>query len=89
MTKKKDHDFNITAYNVVQQATSEDEPTQDNAEVELVDGKNPYAVHLGSLGGKARSEKLTPEQRKEIAKKAARARWQKNQSPNSQISAPE
>jgi hypothetical protein len=31
----------------------------------------------GQKGGKARAEKLTPEQRKEIARKAARARWDK------------
>jgi hypothetical protein len=43
--------------------------------------KNPAAVALGRLGGlkggKARAEKLTPEQRAEIAKKAAAARWKK------------
>ena len=41
--------------------------------------KNPAAVALGRLGGlkggKARAEKLTAQQRSEIAKKAARARW--------------
>ena len=41
--------------------------------------KNPHAVALGRLGGKkgglARAQKLTPEQRKEIAKKAAFLRW--------------
>lgn len=31
----------------------------------------------GLKGGKARAEKLTPEERKEIARKAARARWDK------------
>ena len=31
--------------------------------------KNPAAVALGSLGGKARAKKLSPEQRKEIAEK--------------------
>lgn len=31
-----------------------------------------------SKGGKARAEKLSPEQRKEIAKKAAQARWNKS-----------
>lgn len=31
----------------------------------------------GLIGGKIRAEKLTPEQRKEIAKKAAEARWSK------------
>ena len=43
------------------------------------DGKNPAAVALGRLGGKkggqARAKKLTAEQRREIAKKAAAARW--------------
>jgi hypothetical protein len=29
-------------------------------------------------GGKARAAKLTPEKRSEIARKAARARWDKN-----------
>lgn len=29
----------------------------------------------GRIGGKARAESLTPEQRKEIARKAAEARW--------------
>jgi len=33
---------------------------------------------LGGLkGGKARAEKLTVEQRKEIARKAAKSRWEK------------
>lgn len=31
----------------------------------------------GRVGGKARAEKLTPEQRREIAKVAAAARWKK------------
>jgi hypothetical protein len=39
--------------------------------------KNPHAVHLGQMGGKARIQKLTPEERSEIARKAARARWAK------------
>ena len=41
--------------------------------------KNPAAVALGSLGGrkggKARAAALTEEQRREIAQKAAQARW--------------
>jgi hypothetical protein len=35
------------------------------------------AAQLGRKGGKARAEKLTPEQRKEIAKKAAEKRWKR------------
>jgi hypothetical protein len=47
----------------------------------MAEEKNPAAVALGKLGaskgGKARAEKLSPERRKEIAKKAAEARWAK------------
>ncbi len=43
--------------------------------------KNPHAVALGRLGGKksgkARAAKLTKEQRSEIARLAAQARWRK------------
>lgn len=46
--------------------------------------KNPAAVALGKLGGKkggpARAKKLTKQQRSEIAKKAALARWAKKRS---------
>jgi hypothetical protein len=40
--------------------------------------KNPHAQALGALGGKARASKLTPEQRKEIAKKGGLARQAKS-----------
>jgi hypothetical protein len=43
------------------------------------EGKNPHAVALGRLGGKkggkARAERLSQHKRTAIAKKAARARW--------------
>jgi hypothetical protein len=39
--------------------------------------KNPHAVNLGQLGGRARSRKLTSEERIAIARRAARARWAK------------
>lgn len=65
-------DPNVTAFNVIQRATAEDEPEAPRV-------KNPAAVALGRLGGlkggKARAAKLTPERRQEIARKAARARW--------------
>ena len=77
--KKRDSDFAVTAFRVVQEATGQAEPEQ--TEPESIEGKNPHAVALGRLGGlkggKARFEKLTPEQRKEIAIKAAQARWAK------------
>lgn len=44
------------------------------------DKKNPDAVALGRLGGlkggRARAEKLSAKKRKEIAKEAAKIRWQ-------------
>ena len=70
MPKRSSKDINVIASNVVGQAINE---------AQVV--KNPAAVALGKLGGfkggKARAKKLSPERRKEIAKKAARARWGK------------
>ena len=69
--------MNVLAAHIVEKATGE--PIPQNITEEST--KNPAAVSLGRLGGlksgKARMEKLTPEQRKEIAQKAARARWGK------------
>ena len=42
------------------------------------DGKNKAAVELGRRGGKSRAERLTSEQRSEIAQVAAQARWKKS-----------
>lgn len=76
--KKKEHDFSVTAFRVVQEAAGQNEPKQEKPL--STEGKNPNAVALGRLGGlkggKARASKLTPEQRRGIAKKAAKARWQ-------------
>jgi hypothetical protein len=47
----------------------------------MTEEKNPAAVALGKLGaskgGKARAAKLTSEEKKAIARKAAQARWDK------------
>lgn len=68
--KKQEHDFSVTAFRVVQEATGQ---------VELKEPKKiDYAAigRLGGLrGGKTRAERLTPEQRSEIARKAASTRW--------------
>ena len=46
-----------------------------------VSNKNPAAVELGRLGGakggRARANKLTPDERSRIARLAAQARWRK------------
>lgn len=70
---KRPRDPNSLAAQIVAEATGEAEPTDPD------EGKDPAAVELGrrggKRGGKARAAKLTPEQRSEIAKKAALARW--------------
>ncbi len=73
--RKKQHDFSVTAFRVVQEATGQNDPEPEKPK------KNFDAKALGRLGGlkggTARAEKLTPEQRKEIVVKAATARWGK------------
>lgn len=58
-----------------------DEATGEEPKTEPPPVKNEAAVELGRLGGKkggaARAAALTPEQRSEIAKKAAATRWSK------------
>ena len=67
---KRTPDVNIIAASIVARATDE---------AHIV--KNPAAVALGRLGGlkggRIRAERLTPERRVEIARKAALARWGK------------
>jgi hypothetical protein len=73
----KPRDLNSMAAAIVGQATDPEDKGDDPYE-----GKNPAAVELGRLGGKkggkARAAKLTPDERSEIAKRAAAARWSKN-----------
>ena len=75
MTRK---DLNQTAFSIVQQATDETPP-------EPVDEKKKAAQDSGRRGGlkggDARAAALTPEQRSEIAKKAAAKRWVKTKRP--------
>jgi hypothetical protein len=39
--------------------------------------KDPNAAALGKKGGKARAKRLSAEERREAARKAAQARWQR------------
>jgi len=69
--KKRPDDINVLAASIVKEATGESLPE-----------KNPAAVALGRLGGlkggKARAKKLSAKKRKEIAVKAAKARWRQH-----------
>ena len=66
-------DVNEVAHGTIQSIIDRTEPQKPS--------KNLAAVALGRLGGlkggKARAKALTAEQRREIAKKGARARWAK------------
>lgn len=79
-SSKQPLDTNQRAASVVAQATGEPKRTSPRPK-----RKNPAAVALGRKGGlkggKARAENLTPEQRSEIARKAAAARWKDQPEP--------
>ncbi len=80
-SRKRPRDINSLAASIVRDSTDEDKPEPAD------DGKDPAAVALGRKGGlkggAARAAKLTPEQRSEIAKRAALARWR--QGPSSSL----
>ena len=69
--QKKLTDINLIASRIVAEVITESKPE-----------KNPAAVALGRLGGlkggKARAKKLSASKRKEIAQKAAKARWERS-----------
>jgi hypothetical protein len=66
--KKRPADVVSNAVHVMRVATGE--VMEDTAS-----DKNPAAVALGSLGGKARAKSLSRTKRTAIAKSAAKARW--------------
>jgi hypothetical protein len=71
---KRPRDPNQLAKSIIDIATGE-KPDRDPTPEEQ--GKDPAAVALGQKGGKARANALTPEQRREIASRAASSRWKK------------
>ena len=77
--KPRPRDANQLAKLVIDIATG---AVEDQAEPKPEDAeKDPAAVSLGRRGGlkggKARAAKLTPEERREIARKAVNARWER------------
>jgi len=69
--QKRPADVIGNAVHVMQIATGE------RNEDAPADEKDPAAKGLGVKGGNARAQKLSKKQRKDIATKAARARWKK------------
>ncbi len=72
--RSRTSDLNQLAARIVADSTSEEPTTTQEPKA-----KDPAAVALGRRGGlkggKARTAALSPEQRKESARKAAEARW--------------
>ena len=67
--EKRPADVIGAAVKVMKIATGEIEEDIDD------DGKDKAAVALGRKGGQARAKKISAKRRKEIARKAATARW--------------
>ncbi len=75
-SSKRPRDLNQLAKRLVDDATEDTSarpPDQEQPD------KDPAAVELGrrggKKGGKARAEKMTPEERRDVARRAAQARW--------------
>jgi hypothetical protein len=75
---RRPRDPNQLAKRIVDIATGEVDDT-DSPIPPPDPNKNPHAVELGRLGGKkggiARAQKLSAEERREIARRAALKRW--------------
>jgi hypothetical protein len=74
--RKRPRDLNQLAKFIVDVSTGDAELPEYQP-----DDKNPAAVELGKMGGKkggkARAKNLSAEERSAIARKAAKARWNK------------
>jgi len=79
--KRMPRDVNQRAKAIVDIVAAISEGDEPQSDPLPEDGKDPERVARGKLGGskggKMRAERLTPEQRSEIARKAAQARWQR------------
>ncbi len=77
----KKRDFTQIAKAVIDKATGNNEAIAIIEETTTTISKNPHAQALSALGaskgGKARAKKLSTKRKREIARKAARARWEK------------
>ena len=69
---KDSTDINMLAKSIVDAATQGKAPTEDTIRAVM----REMGRRGGLKGGKARARKMTKEQRREIATKAARMRWE-------------
>jgi len=76
---KRPRDFNSRAFQSVAELTGTAPPQPEPEPEDPVKAAAALLGRKGGLkGGRARSEKLSPERRAEIARKAALARWSKH-----------
>ena len=73
----KDHDFTVKARSILEQAIGEHLDGTPLESAEKNERLIERARKAGRVGGPARSKKLTPKRRSEIARKAAQSRWKK------------
>lgn len=71
--EKRPADAIARAVKIARIATGEEQEEYEKDD----EGKDKAAQSLGRRGGKARAEKMSPEQRSAIAKKAAKRRWER------------
>lgn len=75
MSKKPKPDFTQVAFRIGQRAAHIEPPAE---EAEPLSPKAAAGKKGGIKGGAARAERLSADQRSQIAKKAADARWRKS-----------
>jgi len=74
-------DINQAAFQMVQRSTAESEPeppTKKPSKAEISRIMSAMGKRGGKIGGKRSLQTLTPEQRRERALQAAKARWAKH-----------
>jgi hypothetical protein len=76
--QKRPRDFSQAAKLVVDIASGQ---VEDREPTPLERGVDPAASAMGKKGGNARAERLSKDQRKAAATKAAKARWLKAHDP--------
>lgn len=78
--QKRTSDENEIAFQLVQRIAGEDDsnhPTTPAVPSTISEYMAAIGSKGGKIGGKKRLKTMTPEQRKKIAQKAAKARWKK------------
>ena len=74
---KRPRDFNSRAFQIVGELTGTQPRQPDEPEDPIKAAAAALGRRGGLKGGRARSDQMTPEERREAARKAALARWKK------------